>query len=101
MLWSLLQVLFSHIVHILDCLETARGNGKSPKLCLVQVDFPSFFHFYQVWYKSEIFPASLDYPIPSREPRGRAPWGHYLCILWVVHIRGEINMKTIQHVFSD
>ena len=57
--------------------------------------WPAFVHFCHVWSKSEIFPASLDYPIPSREPRGRAPWGHYLCILWV-HIRGEMNMTTIQ-----
>ena len=54
-------------MHILDCLETARSNEKSPKQCFVRADFSSFVHFYQVWSKSEKFPAGLDYPIPSRE----------------------------------
>ena len=61
--WSWL----SRIVHIFDCLETARSNEKSPKQCFVRADFFSFVHFYQVWSKSEKFPAGLDYPIPSRE----------------------------------
>ena len=42
----------------------------------------------------------LDYPIPIREARGKAPWGHCLCILYL-HIRREINMTTIQRKSSN
>ena len=55
-------VLVLIIPSILDHIRWIIGSIEGGKIC-VSLD------------------QDLDYPIPDQEPRGRAPWGHYLCIL--------------------